>query len=321
MPRAEDAAPIPPAPTRAEAEAVDLPPYPGARRPDRRRHVDAGGIELCVWEWGDPDAPPILFAHGGFDFAGTYDTLAPLVADEGYRVVSWDQRGHGDSDHAHLYAWDTDVRDGAAVLDSLGPDPVPVLGHSKGGAIMLQLADALPHRVSHLINIDGLPSSRSWPDVPDHHRTRLLNGELAAWLDHRRAAAEKVRRPGTVEGLAERRGRMNPRLDQDWLRYLVRIGGYERPDGWRWKIDASMRMGGFGPWRPEWSMSRLPALCMPGLCILGIDFEIRVLGTRAEDVEPNLPARGRFVALDGVGHFCHIEQPDLVASLVLEHLS
>ncbi|MFN8017452.1 MAG: alpha/beta hydrolase [Acidimicrobiales bacterium] len=321
MPSPADAEPIPPAPTRAEADAQGLPGHPGARRPDRRRTVDAGGLELCVWEWGEPDAPPILFAHGGFDFAGTYDTLAPLVADEGYRVVSWDQRGHGDSEHAHLYAWDTDVRDGAAVLDSLGPGPVPVLGHSKGGAIMLQLADALPHRVSHLINIDGLPSSRSWPDVPDHHRTRLLNGELAAWLDHRRAAATKVRRPGTVEELAERRGRMNPRLSQEWLRYLVRIGGYERPDGWRWKIDASMRMGGFGPWRPEWSMSRLPALGMPVLCILGMDIEIMGWGTRPEDVEPNLPARGRFVALDGVGHFCHVEQPDLVASLVLEHLS
>jgi pimeloyl-ACP methyl ester carboxylesterase len=93
---------------------------------------------LAVWEWGAPDAPPILFAHGGFDFAGTYDTLAPRVADAGWRVVSWDQRGHGDSDHAQLYSWDADVRDAAAVLATLGPDPVPVLGHSKGGALMLR---------------------------------------------------------------------------------------------------------------------------------------------------------------------------------------
>ncbi|WP_421117901.1 alpha/beta fold hydrolase [Aquihabitans daechungensis] len=144
---------VPPAPTRAEA--VDLAAYAGARRPDRRRSVDSGGIELCVWEWGAADAPAILFAHGGFDFAGTYDTLAPLVADRGWRVVSWDQRGHGDSQHAHLYSWDADLRDAAAVLDSVTDGAVPVLGHSKGGALMLQLADALPHRVSHVINLDG----------------------------------------------------------------------------------------------------------------------------------------------------------------------
>jgi pimeloyl-ACP methyl ester carboxylesterase len=308
-----------PAPTRAEAG--DLASYPGARRPDRRRSVDSGGIELCVWEWGDLDAPPILFAHGGFDFAGTYDTLAPRIADAGWRVVSWDQRGHGDSQHAHLYSWDADLRDAAAVLDSTSPGAIPILGHSKGGALMLQLADALPHRVSHVVNLDGLPSARSWPDVPDHHRTRLLNGELAGWLDHRRSSADKVRRPGSITELAERRGRMNPRMDPAWLQYLVPIGAYEQADGWRWKIDASMRMGGFGPWRPEWSMSRLPSLGMPVLCILGLDIEVMGWGTLPEDVVPNLPAGARFVPLDGVGHFVHIEKPQVVADLTLELIS
>jgi pimeloyl-ACP methyl ester carboxylesterase len=316
-----DPIPTAPAPTRGEAEAAGLAGYPGARRPDRRRRVDAGGLSLCVWEWGDEAAPPVLFAHGGFDFAGTFDGLAPLVADAGYRVVSWDQRGHGDSQHAHLYSWEADLRDAAAVLDTLGPGAIPVVGHSKGGALMLQLADALPHRVSHLVNLDGLPSMRSWPDVPDHHRTRMLNGELAAWLDHRGAAADKVRRPGTVEALAERRGRMNPRLDPAWLRYLVPIGGFEAADGWRWKIDASMRMGGFGPWRPEWSMARLPSLGMPVLCVLGLDIEIMGWGTLPEDVTPNLPAGARFVPLDGVGHFVHIERPDVIAGLILDLLS
>ena len=39
------------------------------------------------------------------------------------------------------------------------------------------------------------------------------------------------------------------------------------------------------------------------------------------DVEPNLPAAGRLVTLEGVGHFMHIEQPRLVADLILEHLA
>ncbi len=164
------------------------PSFPGARRPDRTRSVDAHGLRLAVYEWGDESAPPILFAHGGFDFAGTYDTLAPLVADGGWRVVSWDQRGHGDSDHAELYSWEADQRDALAVLDSIGREPIPVLGHSKGGGLLLNVADALPHRVSHLVNLDGLPSRRSWPDVSEHDRTRLLASELTAWLDHRRSA-------------------------------------------------------------------------------------------------------------------------------------
>lgn len=306
-----------PAPTRGDAGLIS---YPGARRPDRHRTVDASGLSLAVWEWGDEAAPPVLFAHGGFDFAGTFDTLAPLVADAGYRVVSWDQRGHGDSASAHLYSWEADVRDAVAVVDSTGARSLPVVGHSKGGSLMLHLAESLPHRVSHLVNLDGLPSARSWPDVAEHNRTRMVNSELTSWLEHRRAAATKVRRPGTIEELARRRGVMNPRLDPAWLQYLVQIGAFESDDGWRWKIDPSMRMGGFGPWRPEWSMARLPSLGMPVLCVLGLQLEVMGWGTLPEDVHHHLPPGGRFVALDDVGHFVHIEQPATVAELILDLL-
>jgi pimeloyl-ACP methyl ester carboxylesterase len=195
-----------------------------------------------------------------------------------------------------------------------------VLGHSKGGGLLLNVADALPHRVSHVINVDGLPSRRSWPDVSEHDRTLLLTGALGSWLDHRRRAADAIRKPGTIDELARRRQRMNPRLDLAWLRYLVTIGAFESEDGWRWKIDPSMRMGGFGPWRPEWSMMRLPGLGMPVLGILGLDVEVMGWGTLPEDIVPNLPDGARFVPLEGVGHFVHIEQPELVAELVLDFL-
>ena len=115
---------------------------------------------------------------------------------------------------------------------------------------------------------------------------------------------------------------MNPRLSIEWLRYLVTVGGREDADGWRWKIDPTMRFGGFGPWRPEWSMMRLPDIGDAG-------------ARRARDASPSHgvghPARGRASRtcrpaagssqLEGAGHFVHIEQPDGVADLVLELLS
>jgi pimeloyl-ACP methyl ester carboxylesterase len=303
------------------AAAVPVPPPPGACAPDRERRVDSSGLQLSVKEWGDPGAPPVLLAHGGFDFARTFDVFAPLLAAGGRRVVAWDQRGHGNSEHADLYSWEADVRDAIAVMDSIGPDPIPVLGHSKGGALMLQLADSCPYRVERLVNLDGLPSARNWPDVPEHTRTRMLAGDISAWLDHRRRAGEKVRRPGTIDELAARRRRMNPRLSLDWLRYLVTVGGREDPDGWRWRIDPALRMGGFGPWRPEWSMWRLPSLGMPVLCVLGLEVEMLGWGTVPTDVIPYLPPGARFVQLDDTGHFVHIEKPAVIADLVLEFLS
>jgi pimeloyl-ACP methyl ester carboxylesterase len=295
--------------------------YPGARRPDRQRTVDSQGLAIAVYEWGDPADPPVLLAHGGFDFAGTFDVFAPILAAGGRRVVSWDHRGHGDSEHAALYCWEADLRDALAVFDSVTLEAVPVVGHSKGGSLMLQLADALPHRVSHLVNIDGLPSRRSFPDVSDHQRTKLLAQELTSWLDHRRTLIDAQRKPGTIEELAARRARMNPRLGTEWLQYLVTVGARHDEDGWRWKIDPTLRFGGFGPWRPEWSMMRLPDIGVPVLAMLGTEPDPMGWGTLPDDVISHLPAGGRLEIIEGAGHFLHIEEPHRVAEHVLEHIS
>jgi pimeloyl-ACP methyl ester carboxylesterase len=207
-----------------------------------------------------------------------------------------------------------------AVVDSVSRDPLPIVGHSKGGGITVQFAAALPHRVSHLVNLDGLPSRRSMPDVPDHERTKLMADELGTWLDFRRSVLGRSRRPGTIDELAERRGRMNPRLSREWLRYLVTVGGRQDADGWRWKIDPALRMGGFGPWRAQWAMARLPGLSMPLLAVLGLQPETMGSGTQPADIEPSLPPGARIVGLEDTGHFVHIEQPRRVADLVLDFL-
>ncbi len=296
-------------------------PYPGAEHPAREYDVDADGVRIAVHEWGNESDPPLMLVHGGFDFARTFDRFAPLLAAAGWRVVAWDHRGHGDSEHAHLYSWDADMRDALAVFDHVTPGtPAPVVGHSKGGALMTQLADAQPHRFTHLVNMDGIPFTRRVPDVAEHERTKMMANDLAGWLDHRRRIVDAQRKPGTIDELAARRGRMNPRLDTEWLKRLVTVGAYESDDGWRWKIDPSMRFGGFGPWRPEWTLMRMPGLSMPFLGIMGAEMEEMGWGTPPHKVMPYMPAHGRTEVLDDVGHFVHIEQPDHVSNLVLEFL-
>ena len=295
--------------------------YPGAERPARRRFVDASGVRIAVYEWGDERARPLFLAHGGFDFAGTFDVFAPLLAAAGHRVVSWDHRGHGDSEHTALYSWDADVRDARAVLDSVTHEPAPMVGHSKGGALLTQLIEAHPHRASAFVNVDGLPGKRRRPDVADHERSRLLSAELSGWLEHRRRAAAKERKPGTLDELARRRGKMNPRLGHDWLRYLVTIGARRDADGWRWKIDPSLRFGGFGPWRPDWYLERLPGFPVPLLGIIGLIHEEMGWGTSPDEIRPHLPPGARFEAFSDTGHFVHIEKPREVADLALRFLA
>jgi pimeloyl-ACP methyl ester carboxylesterase len=114
---------------------------------------------------------------------------------------------------------------------------------------------------------------------------------------------------------------MNPRLSHEWLRYLVTIGARRDADGWRWKIDPSMRFGGFGPWRPDWSLERMRGFPVPLLAVLGLVEEEMGWGTTPEFLAPYMPRGARVVALEDSGHFVHIEHPRRVADLVLEFLS
>jgi pimeloyl-ACP methyl ester carboxylesterase len=185
----------------------------------------------------------------------------------------------------------------------------------------MQLTEASPYRVSKMVNIDGMPSKRRMPDVPDHDQSRLLAGEIGSWLDFRHDAIDAIRKPGTLEDLARRRAKMNPRLSIEWLEYLVTVGARHDADGWRWKLDPTMRFGGFGPWRPEWSALRMASLPIPFLGLLGTIDEPMGWGARARDILPWIPAGGRLEVLEDIGHFIHIEAPEKVAAMVLEFLS
>jgi pimeloyl-ACP methyl ester carboxylesterase len=296
--------------------------YPGARAPERRRWVASHGVRLCAVEWGDPQAPPLLLAHGGSDFARTFDVFAPLLAAGGYRVVSWDHRGHGDSDHAALYSWEADLRDALVVLDSTSREPLPLVGHSKGGGLLLDIALFYPERVTRLVSIDGLPSTRrrGRRDLSQEERVQGRAEMLERWLDHRRRAHDVQRKPGTVEELARRRGEMNPRLPFEWLCYLVTAGGRQDADGWRWKLDPALRMGGFGPWRPGWILAQLPTLAVPTLGLVSRVVEPMGWGSSADELRPHLAPRTVVEDVEGLGHFLHIEAPERIATRVLDFL-
>ena len=222
----------------------------------------------------------------------------------------WDQRGHGDSEHAALYQWEADMRDAMAVLDSVTAEALPVVGHSKGGSLMTQIAASMPHRVSAVVNIDGIPSRRPMTDVQDHDRTKLLAADLADWLDRRHRAADAERRPGTIEELARRRARMNPRLDHAWLEYLVTVGATPR----RRRLALEDR--------PEPSHSAASAVAARvvapppargvGAAPRAARHRARAHGVGHRRRPTSLPTSRRgdgWSRSTGAGHFVHIEQP------------
>ncbi|MDJ0852371.1 MAG: alpha/beta hydrolase [Myxococcota bacterium] len=283
--------------------------------------MDAGGLRLAVHEWGPEDGTPVLLAHGSFDFARTFDGFAPLLAEAGLRVVSWDQRGHGDSEHAALYSWAADVCDARAVLDSTSAEPVHAVGHSKGGSVLTALIQALPHRFLRFVNIDGIPAQNPATTLSEEQQAQLLAAGIAGWLDGRAELRDGPRRGRSLDELARGRQSMNPRLPLDWLRYLAHAGAREEEDGWRWKLDPFLRTAAFGPSRPEWELQRLHGLAVPLLALFGLVPEPMGWGASEEALAPYLPDGARVATLADAGHFVHMEQPERVAEHVLDFLS
>ena len=102
---------------------------------------------------------------------------------------------------------------------------------------------------------------------------------------------------------------------------FVTIGPAASADGWRWKIDPFLHLGGFGPWRPNWSMEHLAALDLPFLGVLsGVADDPMGWKSRPGDVAP-FPAAGRPPqSFDDIGHFLHMSSPRTIADLVLDFL-
>jgi pimeloyl-ACP methyl ester carboxylesterase len=117
------------------------------------------GLRLVADVWGDADAWPLLFLHGGGQTRHAWGSTAEKVASQGWRAVTIDLRGHGDSDWAPNgdYSFTAFGGDVVAVVDQLGRPPV-LVGASLGGMSAL-LAEGTSDRTvsSGLILVDITP--------------------------------------------------------------------------------------------------------------------------------------------------------------------
>jgi pimeloyl-ACP methyl ester carboxylesterase len=119
------------------------------------------GLELSGSAYGDPEAPPVLFFHGGGQSRNAWVGSAVRVAEAGYCGISIDLRGHGDSEWA---------ADGDYLLDAFGRDverllthfdrPVTLVGASRGGQAALVGGSRHRDRVRLIMLADVAPMMR-----------------------------------------------------------------------------------------------------------------------------------------------------------------
>lgn len=102
------------------------------------------------WFDGPVDGRAILLIHGATVAAWEFDRLVPFLHRAGWRTLRADLFGHGRSARPRLrYGHALFVQQQMELLNHVGIDrPIPILGHSLGGAIAARLLALTPTRFS-----------------------------------------------------------------------------------------------------------------------------------------------------------------------------
>src|SRR5215472_6888415 len=151
---------------------------------------NSGAIELHYEDHGA--GQPVVLIHG-YPLSGrAWDRQVPALLAGGYRVITYDRRGFGNSSQpATGYDYDTFAADLAALLEHLDLHEAVLAGHSMGtGEVTRYLSAYGPARVAKGVLISPIPPFlRQAPDNPEGVPQAVFDGfaqaaaaDTPAWM-------------------------------------------------------------------------------------------------------------------------------------------
>ena len=191
------------------------------------------GVVLATVIAGPPDAPGLLLVHGFGGAKEDFDDHIDALA-RNHRVVTFDHRGHGESDAPDdpaAYSLDRLAADTLAVAEATGLRDLSLLGHSMGGMVVRRIVLSHPERLAALVLMDTSPGPPPGLDpeliafgveiVKEHGMGELkrVQDELdpLGSPSYRRLLAE---RPGYREYAERKWASLSPVM---WMRLAVEI--------------------------------------------------------------------------------------------------
>lgn len=137
--------------------------------------VAAGGVTLRGDDGGE--GPAILMLHGLSATRRYVVHGSSALERDGYRVISYDSRGHGESSPAPGpgdYRYEQLADDAIRVLDDRGVDKAALVGMSMGAAVAAAVALGHPDRVQALVAVT--PAHLGRPTADPARWDRLAQG-------------------------------------------------------------------------------------------------------------------------------------------------
>ena len=237
---------------------------------------------------------PVVLAHGFFMDRSMFKPQVAALRDR-YRVITYDERGHGEAaDDPDPYSyWDL-ADDLAALLDHLGLERAVIGGMSQGGFISLRFGLRYPKRVIGLV---------------------LLDSQAGVELEEKRGEYEAMRSVWVEDGPSELMGSMVAAIilgnypgNPDWVgKWIVRY-----PDGLGQAYSTLMDRDDI--------THRLSEITVPALVVHGEE-DAAIPMERAEALSAGLSGCSGVVVVAGGSHAANLNRPDAVNAAILGFLA
>ncbi|HEU5308121.1 MAG TPA: alpha/beta hydrolase [Acidimicrobiia bacterium] len=261
------------------------------------------GVGLATVVAGDPEAPGLLLLHGiggaKEDFAHHLEALARR-----HRVVTFDHRGHGESDKPddeRAYSLDRLASDTSCVADAHELRELRILGHSMGGMVMRRFLLAQPGRARAVVFMD---TSAGAPPGSD---TELV------------AAASEVVRTGGLAALKQLSDELDLLGSAAYQRILAERPGFAEYADYKWHAQSPVM------WttlmreivtQPD-QLAKLADLTVPTLGIVGDEDSMFL--RPMDDIVATVPG-ARLVVVPDAGHSPQFENSTAWIAAMLDFL-
>ena len=274
--------------------------------------IEGGRIAYDVTGSG----PLVVLSHGMGDRRQVYRFLAPKLAQAGYRVVTADLRGHGESSMGWKSVTGTEAitrtdiaGDLLALVRHLGgpQNPAVIVGQSISGGAATIAAAQDPSLVSAIVEINPF--------------TLTQKTSLGALIRVRRYRRGGLRLMGTqlfrsLWFWLRYLDVAYPTKPADYAEYMAALSAKLREPG---RMAEFMKTGKSTPADAE---AQLPNVTVPALIIMGtIDPDFPDPRTEGNAIVAALrPGLGQVAMVEGGGHYIHAQLPDQVAALIIGFL-
>ena len=291
------------------------------KRISRTEFVPIRNLSYHVRIWGEPapDKTPLVMVHGWMDVAASYQFMVDALAHSHY-VIAPDWRGYGLTPSGGVdNFWFPDyLADLDFLLDHYAPQgQVNLVGHSMGGNVAMLYAGVRPERIRRLVNLEGFGMPATTPDEAPVRYVKWMND-----LKKLHRGEMDLKAYNSVDGVARRLMKTNPRLGQDKANWLAQHWAHENDQG-KWRIlgDAAHKISNAQLYHVDEVLEIYRRISMPTLAVEASDSSLDLWWkgkfTLAQYHERlKLVPQVEIVKIENAGHMMHHDQPEHLAALI-----